>query len=168
MRKHTVSSLSFSFIYIFMSENHLHDNKQPYNHAGKLPDGRPGWIRFSCIFKLSGSVPRRGNKQSGVFRCAAPGHPGQDKTQHMGCRLDGKATVTTIYGLRRPQRAGCSKEDPTLPFFGSDRKKRETVCTVRTVCIICIVCTECIVLYLTHCTVFCVLRVFYTQDTLCT
>lgn len=46
-----------------------------------------------------------------------------------------------------PQRAGAFPEDPGLVFFGSDRKKREGVCTVRTVCINCIACIECIVLY---------------------
>lgn len=99
------------------------DNKQTYSHAVKLPDGRSGQIRLSGISQLSGSVPRQGNKQSGVFRCAAPGHPGQDKTQHMGCRLDGKATVTTIYGLRRPLRAGGREEDPEQPEIGSARRE---------------------------------------------
>jgi hypothetical protein len=37
----------------------------------------------------------------------------------MGYRLGVKATVTTIYGLRRPLRADASEEDPELGFFGS-------------------------------------------------
>ena len=92
---------------IFSCRHHFQDdNKQAYSHAIKLPESRFRQIRFSCLSQLSGSVPRRGNKQSGVFRCAALGHPGHDKTQHMVYRLDGEATVTTIYGLRRPLRAG--------------------------------------------------------------
>lgn len=101
------------------------DNKQPYRHTIKLPDGRSGQIRFPGVSQLSGSVPRARNKQSGVFRCAAPGHPEQDKTQHMGCRLDVKATMTTIYGLRRPLRAGASEGDPELPFSGSGRMRKQ-------------------------------------------
>lgn len=101
------------------------DNNQPYKHNVKLPDGRSGQIRLSGISQLSGSVPWQVNKQSGVFRCAALGYPGHDKTQNMGFHNDWKATVTTIYGLRRPPRAGGVKEDPELPFFGSQRKKGE-------------------------------------------
>lgn len=110
---------------IFPCRHHFQaDNKQTYSHAVKLPDGRFRQIRFSGVSQLSGSVPRRVNKQSGVFRCAAPGHPGQDKTQHMGCLIDGKATVITIYGLRRPRRAGASEEDPEPPEIGSQVKKK--------------------------------------------
>lgn len=109
---------------IFPCRHHFQaDNKQENSHVVKLPDDRFRQIRFSGLSQLSGSVPRRGNKQSGVFRCAAPGHPGQDKTQHMGCCLDGKATVTTIYGLRGPLRAGVRKADPEHAFFGSQWRK---------------------------------------------
>ncbi len=111
---------------IFPCRHHFQDdNKQAYSHAVKLPDARFRLIRFSGVSQLSGSVTRRGNKQSGVYWCAAPGHPGQDKTQHMGCLPDGKATVTTIYGLRRPLLAGGKEEDPEPGVFGSAR--RETV-----------------------------------------
>lgn len=41
--------------------------------------------------------------------------------------LDGKATVTTIYGLRRPRRAGVGQEDPELGVFGSQESKVEIV-----------------------------------------
>lgn len=108
----------------FPCRHHLQtDNKQSYNHVIKLPESRFRQIRFSDVSQLSGSVPRRGNKQSGVLRCAAPGHPGQDKTQHMGYRLGVKATVTTIYGLRRPLRADASEEDPEPGVFGSQKKR---------------------------------------------
>ncbi|MBZ0059444.1 MULTISPECIES: hypothetical protein [unclassified Leclercia] len=45
----------------------------------------------------------------------------------MGCRLDGKATVTTIYGLRRPLRAGAGEEDPELRVFGSEEKPERII-----------------------------------------
>ncbi|EAB1943916.1 hypothetical protein EJQ74_22010 [Salmonella enterica] len=45
------------------------------------------------------------------------------------------------------QRTSADDEDPTLPFFGSQQKKKDTVCAVRTVCINCTVYIECIVLY---------------------
>lgn len=107
------------------------DSKQPYSHTVKLPDHRFRQIRFSGVSQISGSVPRRGNKQSGVCRCAASGHPGQDKTQHMVCRLDGKATATTIYGLRRPLRAGGEEEDPEPGVFGSDHENTSSGCPSR-------------------------------------
>ncbi|HBX2614867.1 TPA: hypothetical protein MHU15_24505 [Klebsiella pneumoniae] len=44
------------------------DNKQPYSHAVKLQDGRSGRIRLFALYEVSGSVPRSGNRQSGVFR----------------------------------------------------------------------------------------------------
>ncbi|EBL6718036.1 hypothetical protein B6B65_12730 [Salmonella enterica] len=60
---------------IFPCRHHFHaDNKLPYRHEGKLPDGRSGEIRLSAISQVSGSVPRSGNKRSAVFRCWAPGH----------------------------------------------------------------------------------------------
>lgn len=42
----------------------------------------------------------------------------------MGFLLNGKATVTTIYGLRWRLRAGASEEDPELTFFGSKEERR--------------------------------------------
>ena len=113
---------------IFPCRHHFQtDNKQAYNHAVKLPEDRFRQIRFSGVSQLSGSVPRRGNKQSGVLRCAAPGHPGQDKTQHMGCRPDGKATVTTRYGLRRPLRDGAFQADPEPGVFGSQKEGEQKI-----------------------------------------
>lgn len=41
-------------------------------------------------------------------------------------RIAGKVTVTTIYGLRRPLRAGAFPADPELKVFGSQEEKRET------------------------------------------
>lgn len=112
----------------FPCRHHLQtDNKQSYNHVIKLPESRFRQIRFSDVSQLSGSVPRRGNKQSGVLRCAAPGHPGQDKTQHMGYRLGVKATVTTIYGLRRPLRADASEGDPEPGVFGSQKEGEQKI-----------------------------------------
>lgn len=108
---------------IHCRQHHPSDNKQPYNHAVKLPDDGFKVIRLFRYSAVSGSVPRQGNKQSGVFRCAALGHPGHDKTQHMGCRPDWKATKTTIYGLQRPLRAGADEEDPGPGVFGSERRK---------------------------------------------
>ncbi|HBZ1520436.1 TPA: hypothetical protein MJG23_23260 [Klebsiella pneumoniae] len=66
--KHTVMSPLISLREIHIQNNHLIDNKQPYSHAVKLPDGRSGQIRFLCYCAVSGSVPRSGNKQSGVVR----------------------------------------------------------------------------------------------------
>ncbi|EUB35871.1 hypothetical protein HMPREF1502_3136 [Klebsiella sp. AS10] len=34
---------------IHMQNNHPRDNKQPYSHAVKLPDGRSGEIRLSGV-----------------------------------------------------------------------------------------------------------------------
>jgi len=60
---------------IFPCRHHFHDdNKQPYRHEGKLTDGRSGKIRLSGVFKLSGSLPRSGNKQSGNIGRWAAGH----------------------------------------------------------------------------------------------
>ncbi|HBZ1018895.1 TPA: hypothetical protein MJD00_28330 [Klebsiella pneumoniae] len=53
------------FIYCHYS---LADNKQPYNHVIKLPDGCSVLIRLFTYNEVSGSVPRSGNRQSGVFR----------------------------------------------------------------------------------------------------
>jgi len=50
------------------------DNKQPYSHLIKLPDGRFRQIRLSGLFKLSGSVPRRGNKHIAIICRRAPAH----------------------------------------------------------------------------------------------
>ncbi len=81
-------------------------------------------IRFSAYLQLSGSVPRARNKQSGVFRCGACEGEGMGQTQYMGCHLAGKATLTTIYGLRRPLHTGGDKEDPEPPETGSARQKK--------------------------------------------
>lgn len=42
----------------------------------------------------------------------------------MGCHPDGKATVTTRYGLRGPLRAGGRGEDPEPGVFGSHAGKK--------------------------------------------
>lgn len=69
---------------------------------------------------------------------------GRGGTQHIAsCAAENSAT-SCVAG---PLRAGASEEDPGQPFFGSDRKKRQSVCTVRTVGINCIVRIDCIVLY---------------------
>lgn len=57
------------------SRNHyLRNNKQAYSHCMQLPEDRSGWIRLSFVFKLSGSVPRTRNKQSGNIGRWAAGH----------------------------------------------------------------------------------------------
>ncbi|MBX4525709.1 hypothetical protein CF037_23625 [Klebsiella pneumoniae] len=66
--KHTVMSLLISIREIHIQNNHLRDNKQPYSHAVKLPDGCSVLIRLFTYNEVSGSVPRSGNRQSGVFR----------------------------------------------------------------------------------------------------
>lgn len=54
---------------IFPSSYHLQtDNNQPYSRVVKLPEGCFVVIRLSGVEQLSGSVPRTGNKQSGLFR----------------------------------------------------------------------------------------------------
>jgi len=45
---------------------HLLDNKQPYSHFVKLPDGGFQVIRLSGLWELSGSVPRRKKNHSAV------------------------------------------------------------------------------------------------------
>ncbi|PAC07339.1 hypothetical protein CD006_26465 [Enterobacter sp. 10-1] len=72
------SVLSFRIISI-RKNHHLRDNKQPYNHAVKLPDGHSGLIRLLCYSEISGSVPRSGSKRSTVFCCCAPGHGAGEK-----------------------------------------------------------------------------------------
>ncbi|MBZ6861505.1 hypothetical protein FMK03_28215 [Klebsiella michiganensis] len=53
---------------IFPCRHHFQaDNKQPYRNAVKLPDGHSGMIRLFRYFTVSGSVPRSGKKQSGVY-----------------------------------------------------------------------------------------------------
>ncbi|HBY0620488.1 TPA: hypothetical protein MIO76_23590 [Klebsiella pneumoniae subsp. pneumoniae] len=66
--KHTVMSPLISLREIHVQNNHTRDNKQPYSHAVKLPDSRSVRIRLFTYNEVSGSVPRSGNKQSGVFR----------------------------------------------------------------------------------------------------
>ncbi|HBX8291250.1 TPA: hypothetical protein MIH66_27935, partial [Klebsiella pneumoniae] len=57
-QKHTVMSPFISHREIHIHNNHQRDNKQPYSHAVKLPDGRSGRIRLLCYSTVSGSVPR--------------------------------------------------------------------------------------------------------------
>ena len=45
----------------------------------------------------------------------------------MGYRLGVKATVTTIYGLRRPLRADASEEDPEPGVFGSQKEGEQKI-----------------------------------------
>ena len=45
-QKHTVMSPFISYREINIHNNHQRDNKQPYSHAVKLPDGRSGLIRL--------------------------------------------------------------------------------------------------------------------------
>ncbi|HAJ2689400.1 TPA: hypothetical protein HMT10_25230 [Escherichia coli] len=65
--KHTVMSPLISFCEIHIQNNHLRDNMQPYSHAVKLPGDRSVRIRLFTYNDVSGSVPRSGNKQSGLF-----------------------------------------------------------------------------------------------------
>ncbi|RWT73440.1 hypothetical protein DN595_23840 [Enterobacter cloacae] len=67
-QKHTVMSPFISHREIHIHNNHQRDNKQPYSHAVKLPDGRSGEIRLSGISQVSGSVPRSGNNHTALFR----------------------------------------------------------------------------------------------------
>uniref|UniRef100_UPI0021BD3556 hypothetical protein n=1 Tax=Serratia marcescens TaxID=615 RepID=UPI0021BD3556 len=48
-------------------KHHSPDNKQPYSHVIKLPDGGFQVIRLFCLWQLSGSVPRRKNNHTVVF-----------------------------------------------------------------------------------------------------
>ena len=110
---------------IFPCRHHLQaDNKRPYNHVDKLPDGRFAVIRLSRYFIVYGSVPRTRNKQSGVLRCAAPEEEGKGQAQYMGCHTDVKATETTKCGLRRALRGVGKKADPEHAFFGSQERRR--------------------------------------------
>ncbi|ECY4131468.1 hypothetical protein AU861_12395 [Salmonella enterica subsp. enterica serovar Infantis] len=72
---------------IFPCRHHFQaDNKQPYSHAVKLPDGRSGQIRFSGVFELSGSVTRTRNKQSG--------YSSRTNSNVIPCQLSRKVPVT--------------------------------------------------------------------------
>lgn len=84
-------------------------------------------IRILAYLRVSGSVPRTRNKQSGVFWCGACDGEGKSQTQYMGCNPDSKATVTTRYGLRGPLRGGGNEEDPELGVFGSSGEKRRII-----------------------------------------
>ncbi|KAB1692076.1 hypothetical protein FNE69_22615 [Klebsiella pneumoniae] len=59
----SVTRMNFTCCHYFQA-----DNKQHYNHAIKLSDDRFRQIRLFTFSEVSGSVPRSGNKQSGVFR----------------------------------------------------------------------------------------------------
>nr|BBI29085.1 hypothetical protein [Klebsiella pneumoniae] len=50
--KHTVMSPLISLSEIHIQNNHLRDNKQPYSHAVKLPDGCSGGSEFLRITKF--------------------------------------------------------------------------------------------------------------------
>jgi hypothetical protein len=50
--KHTVMSPLISLREIHIQNNHLRDNKQPYSHAVKLPDGRSVLIRLFAFTKF--------------------------------------------------------------------------------------------------------------------
>ncbi|EAQ5679569.1 hypothetical protein FD476_20865 [Salmonella enterica] len=117
-------------------------------------------IRFLAYNKFPEVYHAHGISKAAFYGVEHARGRGKSQTQYMGCHLAGKAKTTTRYGLRGPLRAGVRKEDPVLPFFGSQRKKREGVCTDRTVCI------ERIVLYYLYCTVSNVLCIFHSQDTL--
>ncbi|AXZ16529.1 hypothetical protein AM455_27150 (plasmid) [Klebsiella pneumoniae] len=65
-QKHTVMSPFISHREIHIHNNHQRDNKQPYSHAVKLPDGRSGRIRLLCYSTVSGSVPRTRNNHSAL------------------------------------------------------------------------------------------------------
>ncbi|MBE8829821.1 hypothetical protein F3H65_28265 [Klebsiella quasipneumoniae] len=52
------------FIYCHYS---LADNKQPYNHAVKLPDAHSDLIRLFCYSAVSGSVPRTRNNHTALL-----------------------------------------------------------------------------------------------------
>ncbi|AXO43076.1 hypothetical protein EKN99_19830 [Enterobacter hormaechei] len=60
-------SPEYSPAYFSCREYHQNNNKQPYNHSIKLPDGRSGQIRFSGYPQLTGSVTRSENKRSALF-----------------------------------------------------------------------------------------------------
>ncbi|MBZ6550692.1 hypothetical protein FMJ40_25880 [Klebsiella variicola] len=65
--EHTVMSPLISLREIHIQNNHLRDNKQPYSHAVKLPDGRSVLIRLFTYNEVSGSVPRSGNNHSALL-----------------------------------------------------------------------------------------------------
>ncbi|HAE7834600.1 TPA_asm: hypothetical protein G4P70_003354 [Salmonella enterica subsp. enterica serovar Worthington] len=69
----TVTLIDFSYHHGFTS-----DNKPPYNHDVKLPDGCFSMIRFLSDSGFSGSVPRTVNKRSGLFRPCAAGQGKRD------------------------------------------------------------------------------------------
>ncbi|MDR8350216.1 hypothetical protein FPK35_19965 [Acinetobacter baumannii] len=65
--KHTVMSPFISHREIHIQNNHLRDNKQPYSHAVKLPDGRSVLIRLFALYEVSGSVPLSGDNHTALF-----------------------------------------------------------------------------------------------------
>lgn len=54
-----------------MRKNNTHDNTQAYNPINELLDGRFRLIRLLRYLRLSGSVPRPGNKLSGGLHVTA-------------------------------------------------------------------------------------------------
>ncbi|EEC0448781.1 hypothetical protein AHS21_004902 [Salmonella enterica subsp. enterica] len=62
-----------------------------------------------------------------VFSVLCAGSQGRLITQHLVAMADERAATSCVYGVYR---AGSRNEDPTLTISGSDRKKRESVCTV--------------------------------------
>jgi hypothetical protein len=80
MRNHSLLTRLNVTLRIFPCRHHFQaDNKQPYSHVVKLPDGRFGVIRFFAYSTVSGSVPRTRNKQSGNICPCATGHGEGDK-----------------------------------------------------------------------------------------
>lgn len=88
------------------------DNKQADSFTAQLPFRLFVTIRFFVCSQVSGSVPRRRNKQSALFRRAAAGPAVQAVIQHMVCHSAKKAKHATRYGLRRPPGCGGGSTDP--------------------------------------------------------
>ncbi len=66
-------------------EYNIGDNMQTYRFLMQLPFRHFAMIRFTGLFTLSGSVPRRGNKQSRPFRGRELGHAvGRKHNMHDG------------------------------------------------------------------------------------
>jgi len=94
---------------IFPCRHHFQaDNKQPYSHAIKLPEGRFRQIRLSGVSQLSGSVPRSENKQSGNICRWAAAH-GAGKEHNIWYVIPAKRRQWTqdmaCGGRRAPERA---------------------------------------------------------------
>lgn len=104
----------------YLRQSYSHNNKQPYNHDSKLPNGGFGVFRFSAHLRLFGSVLRSGNKQIGIFRCSTPGQ-GTGGTQHIASLA---SEYDATYCVMRSQRTSVVLEDPELTFFGSQEECR--------------------------------------------